>query len=423
MDGAPDEPRDIDARISDADIERAQRQIGVPWFNRSPFWAPVPDRSSMSHFAFGYGDDNPLWHEPDYGRTTRWRDQVAPPLYLIATGVDETPPYDAQRRELFRGLFRGVGKYYAGVEWRWFRPVYADQPVYHQKCTVDVQVRPSSFSGGRSVVETYQHLYVDRLGEPIGVRHESYVSAERRGSRETGKHRDRPRQRYTPEDIAKIDALYAAEQRRGAQPRWFEDVEVGEALAPIAKGPLTTLDIISMHMGWGWGGYGIGPLRYGWRQRTRMPAFYSVDEYGVPDANQRLHWDARRAEDLGLPAPYDYGHMRSCWLTHLVTHWMGDDAWLAALSCQTRGFNFLGDTHVGTGEVVAKRREGPAALVDLELRLTNQRGEVTVPGRATVILPSRESGPVRLPHAPEPLRERGARMMSEAAARARSAEE
>ncbi|WP_460794409.1 hypothetical protein [Nocardioides pacificus] len=41
---------------------------------------------------------------------------------------------------------------------------------------------------------------------------------------------------------------------------------------------------------------------------------------------------------------YDYGGMRETWLTHAVTDWMGDDAWLWKLSCQHRKFNYMGDT-------------------------------------------------------------------------------
>jgi hypothetical protein len=38
--------------------------------------------------------------------------------------------------------------------------------------------------------------------------------------------------------------------------------------------------------------------------------------------------------------------------------------------------------------------------VDLEIAATNQRGEVTAPGHATVLLPSHTYGPVRLPNPP-----------------------
>ncbi len=44
--------------------------------------------------------------------------------------------------------------------------------------------------------------------------------------------------------------------------------------------------------------------------------------------------------------------------------------------------------------------DGDRPAVDLELVAVNQRGEETTPGHATILLPSREHGPVRLPDPP-----------------------
>jgi hypothetical protein len=114
--------------------------------------------------------------------------------------------------------------------------------------------------------------------------------------------------------------------------------------------------------------------------------------------------------------------MRTSWLIHLVANWMGDDAWLWKLDCQSRAFNFMGDTTICTGKVVDKRVEGLHHVADLELTGTNQRGEVTVPGKATVILPSRDHGPVVLPTPPEVVSRRGAQMLQEAADRSQRGE-
>jgi hypothetical protein len=40
------------------------------------------------------------------------------------------------------------------------------------------------------------------------------------------------------------------------------------------------------------------------------------------------------------------------------------------------------------------------SAVDLEIWGENQRGEITCPGHATVLLPSRERGPAKLPLPP-----------------------
>jgi hypothetical protein len=160
--------------------------------------------------------------------------------------------------------------------------------------------------------------------------------------------------------------------------------------------------MICWHVGVGMGLYGVKALRLGFKNRQRIPRFYHADELGIPDVMQRCHWDPAYARKAGNPTTYDYGRMREAWLMHLCTNWMGDDAWLWKLDCQFRRFNFVGDTHMMSGRIVRKYlAEGDRPAVDLELEGRNQRDEVTTPGHATILLPSREHGPVRLPDPPE----------------------
>jgi acyl dehydratase len=412
-----------DGRITDEDIERERRQIGVSQYEHGMCFNRLISEDAIRHFAFGFvADENPLWHEPDYGRTTRWRGQIAPPLFATTTGINETPRYTTpEMKALFKGLYRGVGRYNVGTRWKLFKPIRSGDVIYHDTAVDDVQVKEqSSFSGGRTVLDRIRHLYINRDGEPVAVRYEHFINAERSGSKKVSKHADIKRQVYTPEDIAKIDAHYAAEQIRGSEPRWWEDVSVGDKIVPVVKGPLGTLDVIAGHLGWGLGTtYGAGPLRYNWKTRQKLPGFFSEDQYGVPQSMIRLHWDQDRAEQLGLPAPYDYGQMRSNWLTHAITNWMGDDAWISDLNTEIRGFNFHGDTTLITGEVVAKRMDGDDCVVDLELIGTSQRDVVTCKAQATVKLPSRKHGAIVLPRPAPELCAVGAKIMTESAKRLR----
>jgi acyl dehydratase len=411
----------VTGKITQEDIDRARAQIGIPQYERNAVFNTVATVDTISHFAFGIGDDNPLWHDPNYGCTTRWRGQIAPPLYATTVGLDDTPKPTPDLKKLFKGLFRGVGKYYSGASWEWYRPIGPGDVIYREYTTADVQVKEnSSFAGGVTVIDTYRLLYVNRIGEPVAMHELSFVNAEREASKRSGRNIATQRPRYGKEDIERIDALYAAEEIRGSQARWWDDVEVGEALVPVVKGPLRVCDVIGFHIGWGMGQtYGAGPLRYGWKHRQRTPAFYVDDEFGVPDIVQRMHWDEKRAVELGLPGPYDYGTMRTNWLGHLITNWMGDEAWLLKLKTEMRGFNYVGDTTICSGEVVAKRVEGEHHVVDLKVLCTNQRNEVSSPGTATVILPSKAAGAVVLPTPPPEFVRRGANMMAEAADRIR----
>jgi len=409
---ALDDSAAIEGRITDEDIERAHAQIGIAVYERDEPWNKLPSGDAISHFAFGCGDDNPLFHDPAYGATTRWHGQIASPTFPIATGLDQTPKFtDPERKKLFRGLFRGTGKYYAGVKWTWYQPIYAGRPVLMENYTKAVEVRESTFSGGRSVKETFRYLYVDVDGNPIATRDESYINAERHGSKKSGKLAGVQRQHWTAEELAEVELAYEQEERRGAEPRWFEDVDVGEELPALMKGPLTVVDIISMHMGWGWGGYGVGPLKYAHKLRQRMPAFFEPDEFGVPDVVQRLHWDATRAEALGIPAPYDYGQMRASWISHMLTNWIGDDGWLVEMDLQMRGFNYHGDVHRCTAAVTSKTND-PEGGTTVDVVATNQRGEATTKGTAKVLLPSKVTGALVLPIPDHELRRRGAQVAS-----------
>ncbi len=96
------------------------------------------------------------------------------------------------------------------------------------------------------------------------------------------------------------------------------------------------------------------------------------------------------AEAVGVPGAYDYGPQRVSWIGTLLTNWMGDDAFLKRLRVECRRFNVYGDTQWCKGRVVRKYIHDGYALVDVEIRAENQRGEATAPGFATVALPSRD---------------------------------
>src|SRR5262249_40612285 len=176
--------------------------------------------------------------------------------------------------------------------------------------------------------------------------------------------------RYTDEDYERIDAIYAAERPRGAEPRWWEDVAVGDELQPMVKGPLTVTEIIAFHAGgYGFVPYGLRSSRVGYKNRQRIAPFYIKNELGVWDVAQRLHWDSQWAKGIGNPMAYDYGVLRQSWFYHHVADWAGDDACITRLEDSIRKFNYMGDTQFLSGKVTAKREVHGNTLVDIELRM------------------------------------------------------
>ena len=161
------------------------------------------------------------------------------------------------------------------------------------------------------------------------------------------------------------------------------------------NGPLSVNDIVAWHTGTGLGDFGAGALKIGYKNRKRVPAFYQKNDYGSWEPAQRAHWNEPWAQQLGHPRPYDYGFMRTNWMVHLLTNWMGDDAWIWKLSSSVRKFNYLGDVHLVSGVVTAV--DVAANTVTVDVTEVNQRDEVTCSGQAVIILPTSAGGTAPLP--------------------------
>jgi acyl dehydratase len=388
--------------ITDEGVAQLRRRIGVGQPHPQPPHYLVPNEDAFRHVAEAYGDDNPLWW--DHSHTSRWGGPIAPP-HLVGgdtmVGEDEVGRLDDETRAILKGdPLRGVHAFYAGSFREWWNPLRPGTRVARRNALVGVHDKVSEFAG-RAVHEWSAEVFAAAGGPVLSGQYRLMIRTERERATERKKYDEIEIRPYTDDELAAIDAAYAAERRRGAELRWWEDVAEGDEVGPLVKGPLRVTDMVVWHSGVGMGLYGVKALRLAWQQRQRVPRFFTPDDLNIPDVQQRVHWDPAWAKRAGNPAIYDYGRMRETWLIHLCTDWMGDDAWLWKLDCEFRKFNYVGDTHWMRGRVTRRYlADGDRPAVDLDVWGENQRGETTTPGHATILLPSREHGEVRLPDPP-----------------------
>lgn len=393
--------------ITDEGVARLRARIGIAQPHPQPPHYRFPNEDAFRHVAEAYGDDNPLWCDPEYATATVWGGPIAPPPLNggdTLIGENEVTELDPETKELLRGdPIRGAHAFYSGSYREWWNPLRPGMRVGRRNALVGVHDKRSEFAR-RAIHEWTAEVFCARDPDlALNAQYRLMIRTEREEATKRGKYDDVAIRPYSDEEIARIDEAYASEpeRRRGADPRWWEDVEEGDEVGPLVKGPLRVTDMVCWHVGMGMGLYGVKALRLGYQQRQRVPKFFRPDDLNIPDVQQRVHWDAEWARRAGNPAIYDYGRMRETWLIHLCTDWMGDDAWLWKLDCQFRRFNYVGDTHWMRGRVTRKYlAEGDRPAVDLDVWGENQRGEITTPGHASILLPSREYGPVRLPDPP-----------------------
>jgi acyl dehydratase len=394
----------VASRITDEGVAELRSRIGVPQHNPVLPHYFQPGTDVFRIVARSYGDDNPLYCDPAYASASRWEQPIAPPALIggdSLIGEDLMTEAETAREATIKGdPLRGVHAFYSASEREWWSPLYADRRTHRRNALVGVLDKSSEF-GGRAIHEWNANVFADSDGTPLAGQYRLMIRTERSEAVKRKKYDNIEPYVWTPEEIEQIDAAYAEEKPRGANPRWFEDVEVGDEISPLAKGPLTVADIILWHTGMGMGIYGIAALRLGYQTRQRIPRFFHRDDQGIWDSMQRVHWDPEFARRSGNPTTFDYGRMRETWMIHALTDWMGDDGWLWKLRVEFRKFNYVGDLQTITGRItrkyLAEDATGIHPAVDLELASTSQRGEVTAPGTASVLLPSREHGPVTLP--------------------------
>lgn len=401
----------VKGRITDESVEMMRRRIGYPNPTvRSGIvtlpWNTECTPDAIRHFCEGYGDANPLFVDPRHGPTTRWGTQVAPPGFEATMGYDCSPVVPDDLARATRGALRGVQLFHSGNESRFYRPVVPGDVLRRTNVVHEVEDKQSAFAG-RSVLVTNKLTWANQRGEVVTDQYKWFVHAERRAVKDRDPDAPRPPKdepaSYTDEQLTEIEALYDAEYVRGADTLWLEDVEVGAPLPTMVKGPLTVTDLINMHMGGGWFGYGNPPLRLAYENRKKLRGFYTKNDVGAWDVVQRVHWEPDLARKVGVPAAYDIGPMRWAWLLHYCTNWCGDDAWVYRVRGEFRAFNYMGDTTWISAVVTDARVDdvlGP--LVDITVTGTNQRGKQNINGTATILVASREHGPVRLPDPPAP---------------------
>jgi acyl dehydratase len=368
-------------KITDQALDDLRSRIGKRIENTIEPWCYEATRDNIRHYAHGIGDDNPLWCDPGYAEESVLGSIVALPSFLFTT---------SRIISGYVGGLPGVHAMWSGADWRWHRWVRRNETITTEAWLSDLVEHETAFAG-RAVRQVYHVNFYGSDGDSVADAESWCFRTDRDAARETGtKYKEvkaQPRRRYTDEELAKMWRLYSEERPRGDTPRYFEDVEVGDKLPTMPKGPMTVTGFIAYAQGWG--GLYIRANRLAWKQVQAHPGLGIRNRFNIPDCPERVHWEPEMALMVGAPGAYDYGPERCSWLTQHLTDWMGDAGFLVRATSKLRRHNPEGNLLFIDGAVTGKRVENGRHLVDVEQEARNQDGELSVVGMGTVALPSR----------------------------------
>ena len=377
-------------KITDAEVERLRQRLGA-YYKGGPTLMEVSE-DAIYNYSVDNGEVNPLYLDPEYAQGTRFGGLTASPGFL---GVIKH-----QTAGMVGGL-PGVHSFHAGNDVTFYKAVLPGDVVSVFYRPYSIGEKHGSF-GGRMILLDATCDYVNQRGERVALAHGPCLRVERSEARDRGKYKDVEKTNYTDDDLEKIWHAYDCEEVRGAVPRYWEDVQEGDSLPSIVRGPLRVGEIAfrATHGGGrngGAGGVSQGAYIYHLEQYRRHTGLAEVDSTtGVADHPHRGHWEDEFARLIGVPGIYDLAVMRTHWMATLVTNWVGDAGWLRRVWDQFRLFNVEGDTNWVSGEVVRKWGDGSQHMVEVEIRIVNQRGDINTAGGAEAVLPSREN-PYQVP--------------------------
>jgi acyl dehydratase len=366
-------------RITDEGIAKLKTRVGQGFPGRRP-WRTEVTRDAIYHLALAIGDLSPLYLDDEYVKKTRWGTLLAPPI-IVQT-------MDTLRAVGHSGLpegLPGVHSIWTGSLYEWARPVRLGDRLRADCYLKSLTEKDSAFGGGRALYQTYEAVYYDQDGARVGLRNDTWIRIERTKTREKKKYGDIALAQWKPEDIARFQDEYRRYQR--TTKRLWDDVNVGDSLGTILKGPLTPTAEIAFESYFGI--YLVGNIVAA-RLYDKHPALMIPNEQGIPEPPQRVHWDnAFTQRLLGLPGAYDLGPERCAWLIQGMTDWIGDDGALTRLEARYHKFNYMGDVTWVKGQVTDKFERDGKAFVRCDLQCVNHRDEVTATATAEAELPHR----------------------------------
>ena len=372
--------RMAEVRLDDAMIASMRSRIGLSLRIDDCRNNDVATRYAVLRFAEGIGDTNPLWTDDDHAASSPYGEIVAPPTwpYCCFSGTQFGWP--------------GLGAFHASSDLTFHRPVHLGDRITPE-CIYDGfdGPKPSSFAG-EAVTDHFRQTYHNQRGELVMELHKTVVHYERGEAKSRADSRRVEERRWTDEELTAVDADVLAERPRGAEPRYWEDVGVGDELDTLTKGPVGLTDEIAFIAS------GAAPIPRIAAHAASLRQYRDHPKWAFRDPDTQalepiyaVHYNTNAAKAMGVSRAYDVGVQRTCWQVHGLTHWMGDDGWLKTASSSYRGFVYHGDVVRLGGRVTAKdERDGDGdATVHLETWATSQRGQNVMPGSAVVALPTR----------------------------------
>jgi acyl dehydratase len=342
----------------------------------------TPDLIRM--FATVNGDTNPLWRDAEYAAGSPWGGIIAPPLYSDAIGAAIALPAPPQ--------VEGLDLMAAGSTVHMYKPFRPGDEIHADDVWGGITEHSRPGRPYQTFIMQGDRRFFNQRGELVCVLSSRVLlTVPRAGTPSGGAARpkpDRELRRYTEKQLQEIYAHYddelAGKLRRGATPRFWEDVQAGDELGLVIKGPLDILDLAGFV---GVVGSGISFAEKWAMIRTEPERSVRDPQTGAHHFQMTWHLSDGAAQAAGQPRAINFGVFMEINFAHAITNWLGDHGWVREFDAKITAPMYIGDTMRITGQVVRTYEEDGRGLAELALTGVQQDGLELMKVRAIVQLP------------------------------------
>jgi acyl dehydratase len=303
-------------------------------------------------------DPNPLYVDREYAQRSRFGGILCPPL---ATWKDIAPPigyFGAGQESHFQVPlpFNSYGLN-GGSDRQFLRPAYAGDWISRQFRILDIYEKQGR--SGPLVFVVRQETQTNQQGQVINTdRHTSIHRALPVEGQPAPEADGDGHLQTVPVSPPGPDVAAPGPGPSLARQLYFEEVAEGAELPPVIKGPMTTTHLV---------------------------------RWAAANGNYaRIHWDLPFAQlRQRLTNVVVNGSLKNQYLGQLLVNFAGQEGWFKRFYVEHRGMDYPGDVLTASGSVTGKEERGGFGYVYCQVALSNNRGEQTASGRATVVLPKR----------------------------------
>lgn len=373
---------------------RAGAQKVVGW-GTSRRGSPTVTAKALKNYASSSIKTNPFWLDERYAAGTRWGGLIAFPMYSPG---GSNPSYSTFTPVPWKTPECGFeSQLWPGEDWEFLRPIHVGDTLraWYRAPQMTEQTYKDRGDARSFLVVECDCDAVNQRDEVVGV-YKCFTVRIYYPEGAPGAAYTLDRYGFTKEEILYLDRLARQEKIRGADIRYWEDVNVGDMLDPVVIGPTNIADIYE-------------------RDTTGDPEFETAAVSSERDPNEPLnklldtegeigneymlneglyyksagrHADDMAARREGEPAAFLWGVYSLHPQLRCLTNWMGNDAFVRKFSWRHITRTVIGDASYSMGKVMKKYRENGEYLVDVALWQQDMRGFIVDAAVATVALVS-----------------------------------